>query len=145
MAKLDSRLNRLEVARRADPADPHASCLELFQVRVISSDMPDAWEDDAVLPETRPTDGTLYPPLQCFHGPAEACPHRRWADYSYKRDKHLHGLRDLPADLGEVGPEPTPETLEHQARAVAAYRGRAAAELPRLEAKLDARLKPTRT
>jgi hypothetical protein len=133
MARLDSRLNRLETQRRADPADPHRDCLELFQARVIAT-------------AERPTDRTFYPQLSCFVGPDSECPHRAWVEDSFERDLHLHELAslDLTAeDLGEQGTPPTPEQLEQQARAVAAYRGRAAAELPRLEAKLDARLNPT--
>ncbi len=133
MPRLDSRLNRLETQRRADPADEHALCLALFQARVIAT-------------AERPTDRDLYPKLSCFVGPDSECPHREWADDSFERDLHLHELAslDLTAeDLGEQGTPPTPEQLEQQARAVAAYQARAAAELPRLEAKLDARLNPT--
>jgi hypothetical protein len=106
--------------------------LALFQARIVSS--------------ARPTDPDRYPQLSCFVGPAESCPHREWAVLSFERDLHLHELAALdltPADFGEQGPPPTPEQLEHQARGIAAYQARAAAELPRLEAKLDARLNPT--
>jgi hypothetical protein len=133
MTKLNARLNRLETQRRADPADEHALCLALFQARVIST-------------AERPIDRAFYPQLSCFVGPAEDCPHREWADNSFERDLHLHELASwtlTAADFGEVGPGPTPEQLEQQARAVAAYRSRYADELPRLEAKLDARLNPT--
>ena len=136
-----TRLTRLEAQRRAAEPEPHGLCKMLFQTRIWAANPRDLWGLDTALPPERPTDGVLYPVFTCFHGDAEQCPHRRWADYCYRRDLHLHSLRDLTeADLLESGPEPSLEDLERQRRAAVAFRQRMSAPLPELEAKL-ARIK----
>ncbi len=138
MGSLKGRLNRLEQRNRAAEPDPHARCRELFQARHSISNPCATWTPQTILPESRPIDDpALYPLLSCFVGVDSACPHNRWADYSFRRDKHLFGLRHLSeADLDEAGPPVSPEVLERQHEAVAALRERITLNLSRLEARL---------
>lgn len=134
-----ARLKHLEKLQRAAEPQPHAHCLALFQSRIWAIRPREAWEPDTILPLERPMDDpAIYPLLSCFHGPDVACPHRRWADYCYRRDRHLHAMRDLTEDdLGEKGPPTPPETLTRQRKALATLCERMSADLPQLERKLE--------
>lgn len=137
------RLVRLEQHARAVAPDPHSACLQLWQARIASVEPWGTWDDDFVPPDKRPDDGAFYPKFECFHGDAESCPHRAWADKCWRRDVHFHAMRDLDPDAYEDGPPLSPEAEAQRGERLAAFRARMTKDLPKLEARL-ARLKEER-